>query len=699
MTSNEVLDDVLHLACDVYCWFDEQGRFLSCSDSMFEYLPELKPILISLAPYSAMLHGVTRTHMILNLPKEASEDHWVRDQTTLFLGTAPLSYKNHLHDGRSLIVKRVVINDGRRLLLFNDITSECQERRARALSEEKFKQFAKLSSNWFWGLDADLCYLYHSSHQQPLTGVNAASLVGKSRIIKLDGMVKNDDQLRQHNGCLLAKKDVDVVLTWERPDGETIFSHVLAQPQYDKSGVFNGYLGCGRDVTSFYELKQQYEYQANHDYLTKLLNRRAFERVLQEEIYRQGATPSSIECGTLLTIDLDRFKLVNDEGGHSAGDQLLIEIAGLLTTAFAKPAAVARLGGDEFGVYMPGDKTAAVSTAQSFIDNVGKHVFNWNGRAFSIGASVGIAEIVSADTLPSDLLRDADSACYAAKRLGRNQAQVFSEKHSFLAHERVEADTLRRLKLAVEEDRLALYLQPIVATAEPDNVIKYEVLLRILDESGDVIAPGEFIPVAEKYDVMQDIDLIVVEHSLSYLREFHERGAFVAFAINLSGNSLSNASVLQRIVDRVKENQDLANSICFEITETAAINSLALVIEHIEILRNLGCTFALDDFGTGLSSYNYLNSLKVDYLKIDGSFIKSMLDEPSSMAIVKSINTLSHEMNMCTVAEHVSDLKLVDALIDINVDYLQGFYYGKPTAIEDVLSATTTEAYRTGTNN
>ncbi len=696
---DEIVDDILHLTSDAYCWLDEHGRFLSCSPALFDYLPGLRQILTPLTPFPDVLRAIKQAKLIVNLPGDEDQGNWEEDQLALLLGNEPLSYINHLHNGCSLRIRRMAHRDGRRLLLFHDITSECQARRARALSDEKFKQFAKLSSNWFWDLDSDLRYLYHSSHCQPLAGVDAASLVGKSRIIKLNGMVKDDDQLHEHNACLVVRKDVDVVLTWERPDGETIYSHVLAQPQFDKHGTFTGYLGCGRDVTSFYELKKRYEHQANHDYLTRLLNRRAFDRLLQEAVENLAESCNAPAISSLLIIDLDRFKLINDDGGHSAGDQLLVEIAGLLKDTFKGPAIVARLGGDEFGVHLPVEQSAAVDAAQCFIQRVSEYVFNWNGRAFTISASIGTVEIINQEKDFSQLLRDADSACYAAKRLGRNCVQVFSEQNSFLVQQTIEVDKLKRLKSAIDNERISLYLQPIVAVEDPTSSSKYEVLLRLIEESGEVVGPGEFIEVAEKYDLMQEVDLIIVERSLHLLREFHRQGAAVAFSINLSGNSLSNVSILQEIVNRVSRNQDLADNICFELTETAAISSLDIVVEYIGILRELGCKFALDDFGTGLSSYNYINALKVDYLKIDGSFIRSMLEEPTSLAIVKSINTLSHEMNLRTVAEHVSSEELASALVEINVDYLQGFHYGKPVAIEALLSKYTAEMDRTGTGH
>lgn len=697
LASSDIVEDLLNFTSDAHCWFDGSGRLLSFSDSTLDYFPELKSILTPLTPYLDVLRVIRTGNLYINLPENAENDNWEQDQLSLFLGTDSLSFKNHLRSGVSLKITRMVVRDGRRLLLINEFTSQYRERRARALSDEKFRQFATLSSNWFWDLDADLRYLYHSSHCQPLAGIDAASLMGKSRINSLDGQVKNDEQLHEHNACLLARKNVDVVLTWERPNDTTVYSHILAQPQFDKNGAFKGYLGCGRDVSSFYELKQQYKYQANHDYLTKLLNRRAFENLIQGTIDNLVQPESGLPVSSLILIDLDRFKLVNDEGGHSAGDQLLVEIAELLSDIFPKPSSVARLGGDEFGVHVAVDESTAAELAQGFIQRVGDFVFSWNNRSFTIGASAGVAQIHSPDTSPSELLRDADAACYAAKRLGRNLVQVFSAQNTYLVHQRVEADKLRCLKSALHDNRVALYLQPIIAAEAQKTCNKYEVLLRVLDKSGEVHRPGEFIPVAEKYGIMQDVDLMVVERSLYYLREFHKQGAEYAFSINLSGNSLSNALVLQKIVDMVSENQDLASSICFELTETAAINSLKMVVEYIDKLRGLGCEFALDDFGTGLSSYNYLNVLKVDYLKIDGSFVKSMLEDSTSLAIVKSINTLSHEMNMRTVAEHVSELALADVLVDIKVDYLQGFHYGKPIAIEEVLSSYVADILRTGT--
>ncbi len=599
----------------------------------------------------------------------------------------------NLTNQKTVDVKIVHLTDKQRVFACKDISHIQREQEAQLASDLKFRQFATLASNWFWELDENLCYKYHSNHCQPLAGNDVESLAGQPRILKLDGKVVDNDQLHEHNRCLSQHKDVDVVLTWIMEDGKKLFSRILARPQYHL-GNFSGYLGCGRDVTTAYELREMLQHQAEHDDLTGLLNRRAFAETLDEAFStsRANSLPHA-----LVKFDLDHFKLVNDDAGHQAGDALLREVTAILQQETHHRSVIARLGGDEFGVYLRGTPQTAQNYADRIIQRIDRHRFEWQDRKFTIGASAGIAFFDERSGSSSVVLKNADAACYSAKRLGRNRALLFSPENYFQQQQNEDRKKVGILQSALDNDRLKLYLQPIVPSAEFEGTSKYEVLLRIVDENDQIISPGELIPVAEKFDLIQLVDMQVVEKSIDLLQTFLSQQIDVAFSVNLSGNTLSNCSCLKRIVSLVRSSKLPAGALGFEITETSAIESIDLVSKFIEQLQAMGCRFSIDDFGSGLSSYSYLNSLPVDYLKIDGSFVSGILEDQTSMAIVKSINTLSHEMGMKTVAEFVEHDNVANALRDINIDYLQGYLFGQPRRAEEILAQFQSLQLRSGT--
>jgi diguanylate cyclase (GGDEF)-like protein len=587
-----------------------------------------------------------------------------------------------LANGKLIEARIVPLQNQGIVFACNDISHIQRGQEALRASDLKFRQFATLASNWFWELDENLCYKYHSSHCQPLAGTDPESLVGQPRIVKLDGMVVDNDQLREHNRCLLAHEDVDVVLTWTREDGKKIYSRILAKPQYHL-GRFCGYLGCGRDVSAAYELREMLQYQADHDDLTGLLNRRAFAAKLDEAF---AGRKNQMHHNALIKFDLDHFSLVNDGAGHQAGDAILKEVTALLHRETPKAAVIARLGGDEFGVYMQASPTTAQQYAERIIMLIDGQRFIWREQKFAIGASAGIAFIDDASGSSTVVIKNADAACYSAKKLGRNRALLFSPENYFHQQQTEERKKVGILQSAIDNDRLKLYLQPIVPSGKAETTSKYEVLLRIVDQDGQIISPGELIPVAEKFDLIQLVDMQVVHKSVELVKAFLSRQVDVALSINLSGNTLSNSACLRRIARLVKSSDLPAGALGFEITETSAIQNIRLVSHFIEQLRSMGCTFSIDDFGSGLSSYNYLNSLQADFLKIDGSFVSKIPHDKASLAIVKSINTLSHEMGMKTVAEFVESELVATTLREINIDYFQGFLCGRPERADDILA-------------
>jgi diguanylate cyclase (GGDEF)-like protein len=657
-------ETALHLAdtlADAFALFNLHGRLLYWSESMSEFFPTASEALSTELTVAGFM-----THLNADLQQPLAIDTDVNGC--------------QLRNGKSVDIRFIRPVDTGLVITCRDVSSIKREQEALLASDLKFRQFATLASNWFWELDEHLCYKYHSSHCQPLAGANPDSLVGQPRIIKLDGMVVDNEQLHEHNRCLQAHEDVDVVLTWVREDGQKIYSRILAKPQY-QSGRFVGYIGCGRDVTAAHELREMLKYQAEHDDLTGLLNRRAFAELLNKAFAQQSDTQSY----ALIKFDLDHFKLVNDEAGHQAGDALLVEVTGLLQRETHHSAVIARLGGDEFGIYMQATSNAAQHYADRIIQHIDSHRFEWRDRRFAVGASAGIAFLDDSTSSATAVLKNADAACYSAKRLGRNRALLFSPDNYFQQQQNQERRKVAILQSAIDNDRLKLYLQPIVPAGAFEGTVKYEVLLRIVDENDQIIAPGELIPVAEKFDLIQLIDMHVVQKAITLLQCFLEQQFDVNFSVNLSGNTLSNNTCLRRIASLVRASELPDGALGFEITETSAIESIDQVSAFITQMRDMGCLFSIDDFGSGLSSYNYLNSLHADYLKIDGSFVSKILTDQTSFAIVKSINTLSHEMGMKTVAEFVEHDAVADTLRLINIDYLQGYLFGQPQRAEDIL--------------
>lgn len=680
--------------------FDSAGLLTSWNCTLEKDLPEIAEQIAIGASYEYLLEALKsldQAHTVQGISCVGSDAEINKLQSN-----DALEYELALSGDRWVRMFRVDLQSAGWLLILQDVTKVVEDRKALILNEEKFKRFARLASNWFWELDANLCYVYHSTHNGAMFAADVSSVVGMSRLDSLIGKIEDNDQLKKHNACLLAHKRVDVVLTWNvEGSGKHTYSRVLAEPRFDSQGQFIGYIGCGRDVTAAHEMSAKFEYQANHDYLTGLKNRRALEGYINSltasDLSDSGGMSDRSLRHTLIVLDLDRFRLINDDAGRAAGNQFLFQLSGLLERTLQQSGIVARIGGDSFGIYLNHGLEVAQNLTDKILRQISNYTFKWESKRFKICASAGLAEFEPVTMSSSDLFRNAELACHSAKLLGRNRTELYSANNYLQAQQGAELETLRVLQSAMDEDRIALYLQAIVAAQPDNNADKYEILLRVIDEHGNIVSPGALIPTAEKHGLMPLVDTIVVEKSINVVKEFVGQGANVSFSINLSGNTLGNEKALCKIASLVKRHALPAHSLCFEITETAAINSLDPVVSFMAELKQHGCQFSLDDFGSGLSSYGYLESLNVDYIKIDGSFIKKITSEKTSQAIVKSINTLSHEMGIKTVAEFVENCEIADSVIAMNIDYLQGYHYGRPAAIADVLDLYSAPSRATGT--
>ncbi len=461
-----------------------------------------------------------------------------------------------------------------------------------------------------------------------------------------------------------------------------ILSHAFAVK--DDSGNITRLVGTHVDVTARKLAEKKLNYESTHDKLTGLVNRREFER--RAERLLNSAVAEQNEHA-LCYMDLDQFKVVNDTCGHIAGDELLAQLSGLLQKVIRDRDTLARLGGDEFGVLMEHCSIEHAHRVASAIQTaIQDYQFIWEGHSFRVSVSIGLVPITGADSTLTDLLKDADAACYTAKDYGRNRVHVYRIDDEALSQRHGEMQWVNQIQRALVENRFSLYAQSI-QSLEQNSAGHYELLVRMLDEKGGLIPPGAFLPAAERYNVITHLDRWVIENAFQQLTQnpvFLDSIDFVS--INLSGQSLSDATFMDFVEQQFKQHDIIGSKICFEITETAAISNLNMAENFILNLKKLGCIFALDDFGSGLSSYGYLKHLPVDFLKIDGLFVKDMLHDKIDRAMVKSINEIGHVMGMKTIAEFVENEEIKSMLVDIGVNYGQGYGIHKPQPFVEVLS-------------
>jgi diguanylate cyclase (GGDEF)-like protein/PAS domain S-box-containing protein len=440
------------------------------------------------------------------------------------------------------------------------------------------------------------------------------------------------------------------------------------------------------DVTELRGLARQMSYQATHDALTGLVNRREFERRLDEAI-ESGHRGDGQHV--LCYLDLDRFKLVNDTSGHLAGDSMLREVAKLLRDAVRDSDTVARLGGDEFGMLLIGcPLEKARQIADDVCRSVGDYRFVWKDRIFNIGVSIGLVEISRESGTLEELMAAADTACYVAKKQGSGRVAVYSARDEALARHSGEIQWLQRLQGALKDNRFQLYHQIIVPTHGTDGGPAMEVLIRLRDENGQELPPAEFMRAAERYRLMGLVDRWVVQTTLAALG----RGALPvqpdrSVAINISGQTLGDVQFLEFVVECLDSTGVSPGQICFEITESAVVANLEHARRFIGVLHGMGCQFALDDFGSGVGSFSNLKNLPLDYLKIDGSFIRNLARDTVNQAMVTAMIKLARTLNFKVIAEQVEDSAAVEAARRMGVDYLQGYAIGRPQPLQFAAAA------------
>jgi diguanylate cyclase (GGDEF)-like protein/PAS domain S-box-containing protein len=599
---------------------------------------------------------------IINVPNTLYDQH----KQTVWLALAVIA-------GLSVVIL---------ILGFNVRRRKHAEQRLRT-NQARFRDFAESAADWFWETDEEMRFTHVSRRSQDVLGVPVKELLGRTIDEVFSDGEQQDPALPNETLARTDHGPFQMQNFWRRPDGERRVIITSGKPIRDADGRFIGYRGTSRDTSDSYSLTEELGYQASHDTLTNLLNRRAFEQRMQTLLSRIKDSPGD---HALCYLDLDQFKVVNDTCGHVAGDELLRRLAERLQHQVRKRDTVARLGGDEFGVLL---EDCPPEKAWQLVSNLHKCInefqFVWNDQSFHVGASIGLVPINSSETTLDELLAAADRACYVAKDKGRNRVHLYRSDDVAVANTRGEIRWVNRIQRALEDDRLVICLQPIQAV-RPNNAKgeQYEVLVRLIDEKGALVSPSAFLPAAERYNLSTALDRRVLDEALRHFTADRERLKSLKTAfINLSTQTFGNRSFLDYILERARYYNMPPEKLCFEISERTAISRLEDAKEFVDALRRTGCRFALDDFGRGTYSFRYLKELHVDFVKIDGSFVRNMLKDPMDLVVVRSITEIAQLSNAATIAEYVESAEILAKLSELGIDYAQGFAVGRPMPIAE----------------
>ncbi len=522
------------------------------------------------------------------------------------------------------------------------------------------------------------CVVYMNTAAERLTGVNANYASGKP-LHWLFNLMSEDKTTPIDSTWLIDSTSKQDEVTLERADGQAFIISKSASPLYDASGLQFGTVTVLHDVTMLRALSQQLSYQARYDALTGLINRYEFDCKAQAAI-EDSLNDNRVHC--LAYIDLDKFKIVNDTCGHAAGDLLLKQLADHLKAKVRSSDSLARLGGDEFALLLMGcslDKAHEI--VKSLLQAVQDFHFSFEDKVFKVGASIGLIDIKpnQSHTL-GDLLSRVDSACYAAKGDGGNRIHIYRQDEGLIENRNSQMQWVSRINTALAQNQFVLYMQPLAGLKINDEQ-HCELLIRMQGEDGKLYPPGSFLPIAERYHMMPQIDRWVISEALAIMTRKGAQFKMVC-AINLSGQSISQEGFLEFVINQIKQHKLDAKQLCFEITETAVITNLNKARQFMQALRAIGCRFSLEDFGSGMSSFAYLKNLEVDFLKIDGMFVKTIVSNKIDRAMVESINNIGHVMGLKTIAEFAENQAVIDMLQEIGVDYAQGYGVEMPKLFE-----------------
>lgn len=551
-----------------------------------------------------------------------------------------------------------------------------QSRSALERSRKRFRDFADSSSDWLWESDSSGRYTYISSGVLKVLGVRAEQFKGKtlrdvfpgSQISRLSALLKPE------KGTPLPFKDVEV---WIAASQGQYCLRINGAPVFDAQNRFRGFRGTARDITKLKQDEHRMVILANQDHLTGVANRRRFIQDLGHEIRR---LEGSAQSGVLILIDLDHLKLVNDTAGHAAGDQIIVQVAGLLKRVSREEDLLARISGDEFALAYPDmNEQKGLERAQNLLQSINDLKPKFGGRVINISASIGIVSIPKDGRQPVELLAKADAAMTSAKKAGRNRIMFYNAAD--MSRDRMDSQLTWKDRLidALEYDRLFLMYQPIM-DIRAGKVSHYEVLVRMRGDKGVYLPPDKFIPAAEQFGLIQRVDRVVIKKAINALSRLPEHLSHIGFSINLSGLTVGDPEIYGLIVQELRESGVAPERVAFEITETAACEQLSTAVEFIEKVRQLGCKVLLDDFGVGFSSFSYLKHLRADMLKIDGSFIRDIHNSGADQLFVKALVDVARGMGMQTIAEFVENEEVYEQVAALGVDYVQGYHVGRPAA-------------------
>ncbi|MDX1626613.1 MAG: PAS domain S-box protein [Wenzhouxiangellaceae bacterium] len=564
--------------------------------------------------------------------------------------------------------------------LVHDVSHRVRAEAALRESEERYRIMAENTGQLIYDYDLQSGRIHWSGAIQRVTGHSPEEL----RNFDVDqwaARIHPDDReeaLKQLDEAEKSTGEYHVEYRFQNRLGEYFHAEDSGTFMYDSHGKAYRMIGTMTDVSERHRISREMAYQAVHDELTGLYNRRKFEQVLEQLIDQSEESDRSY---AVLYMDLDQFKVVNDTCGHHAGDELLRQLGVALMGRIRDSDTLARLGGDEFGLILHGCSLAqAEQVGREILALVNEFTFSWEGRSFRIGISIGVVD-VSAHQDATAVLVAADQACYSAKGQGRNRLQTFHSDDSHLSRHQTEIDAAGDITDALRENRFELYFQKIHCLRDQGDEGHCEILLRMRNRKGEMVSPDRFIPGAERYNMMSSIDRWVLSHVLDGIRQRIDAGRHgegQRHSINLSGSTFGDATFAEFVVDELRRTGVPPQSIAFEITESTAILNLDRALEFIETVRELGIRIMLDDFGSGLSSFGYLKTLPVDYLKIDGNLVRGIAQGRIDLAMVEAIHRVGEVIGIPTVAEHVSSREILLRLEEVGVQYGQGFYFHEP---------------------
>ena len=679
-----------------------EARFRGLYESVLEGVYQVSPEgrLTAVNPAFVRMLGYTTAEEIYALPS-ASALWWNPAERPAFI--EELTKNGAVHNAETLLRKRdgsqVVVLESARVLrderervlscegTIADITE--RKRAEQVIFDEKERAQVTLQSigDGVITTDREGRIEYLNPVAEQLSGWRSAEARGATimNVLRLrDEVTRNEIE----NPLLRCLREDKVINFGEHSVlinrlGQEIAIQDSAAPIRDREGKTVGAVVVFRDVTKERRLKRALSFQASHDALTGLINRREFDNRLQLALQSARDGEGS---HALLYVDLDQFKVVNDTCGHSAGDRLLRDVTALLQQKVRSADVIARLGGDEFGILAQHCSIEqATRIAEAIRQAVRDYRFTWEQNAASIGASVGVVEITQDSESVAALLSAADIACYAAKDAGRNRVHVYDADEVSGRHR--EMYWVSRVTRAVDENRLELEYQAIKPTSAAAAALPpfYELLVRLRDDDGEVVMPAVFIPAAERYNIIGAIDRWVVERAVATLKEIIAAGREAPLlALNLSGNSICERSFLDLLLTLVEDPQ-IARSLCFEITETAVITSLSQALFFMQELRKRGCRFALDDFGSGLSSFHYLKTLPVDFLKIDGQLFGGLSSDPIDRSMVEAISKVAAALGIATIAQRVENAEALERLTQLGINFAQGHHLARPEPLAGLL--------------